>query len=528
MSILKYYLARPKVYISLLVICLSLFQTTIILDNDLNMSIFQGRVSLRAMASMRIAQNIAEGRGVTFDGESAAKLYSPLWVYLVSVVFRIAGDPTTSAILLLMLCQALFHFGLIIILIWLSKRLGNLSIFFATAVFVGLFPGIKIALIDGSETTLVFFFLSILMLILEPPTSGLERRGAIWRGVGGIIVLIALILTRPDIAIFAVLFGLIAFLKCFRAKTRDVKALAGFFMLIFGNYMGFKIIDSGMFVPAGSLAPELGIVKPFMRIFTGLEPSFSLPIAVKLSIALVFIAFAIISWKRAKPSMTAIASSIAARIIIFSGLVAPIAEDSAFFAIDAVLIAIALAYFIFIALKKLFGEKHGALAAVVLAVAAVSVQNLMPDIHSPRRRGDIISAVFASSWMGNNLPEDARLAAFEPEIPAFISQRDILDLGGRYSKLPFKRSLRVPDSTAAFILSENVEFLFGRWVIEDTTGGITFQDSITALESLPFEYSVLVGLEDRLKILRHFSRDFYIFQIVDSSESAEKTLQGEE
>ncbi|MEW6715890.1 MAG: glycosyltransferase family 39 protein [Chloroflexota bacterium] len=156
----------------------------------------------------KTAQNISEGRGVTFDGLGPTNGFHPLWLIVCIPVFSLARYDLILPLRLLILIQGLFNIGTGILLYRMSRRILSHE----TAVFISFFwlliPQIyATVMVGGLESGINAFFIVFLWFRLSslPSTNELMTN---LRQVGELGLLAALaILSRLDNAFIAVAVG---------------------------------------------------------------------------------------------------------------------------------------------------------------------------------------------------------------------------------------------------------------------------------------------------------------------------------
>jgi len=147
----------------------------------------------------KIARNIVEGAGSTFDGVEITNGYHPLWMVVILPLFALFGDDAAMR-LSLMLCGALFIGSGAVL--WSIVYRWGLS---RTARMIGLGfwlynPFLIFEMMNGLETALATFLLLATFLMIE--IRGTTVRGTLFVG----LLMGAAVLARLDFAIYAVGF----------------------------------------------------------------------------------------------------------------------------------------------------------------------------------------------------------------------------------------------------------------------------------------------------------------------------------
>lgn len=147
----------------------------------------------------KIARNIVDGAGSTFDGVELTNGYHPLWMVVILPLFALFGDDAAMRLSLL-LCGMLFIASGA--LLWSIAYRWGLS---RTARMIGLGfwlynPFLLFEMMNGLETALATFLLLSTFLMIE--TRGASVRGSLLVG----LLMGTAVLARLDFAIYAVGF----------------------------------------------------------------------------------------------------------------------------------------------------------------------------------------------------------------------------------------------------------------------------------------------------------------------------------
>ena len=146
-----------------------------------------------------IARNIANGRNVTFDGETLTNGFHPLWVVVLTPLYWITDDPVL-AVHLAFTIAALLGVGTALLVFAIVRTLtGNPWAGLAGATFYALHPQIIIESINGMETALTVFFVALTIWLFVRIACDEERTSLTsyaWLGVSGGLM----VLSRTDTA----------------------------------------------------------------------------------------------------------------------------------------------------------------------------------------------------------------------------------------------------------------------------------------------------------------------------------------
>lgn len=179
----------------------------------------------------KVAQNISEGHGSTFDGVNLANGYHPLWLLICIPIFSLARFDLVLPLRILVLVMGAFSAATSILLYRLVSRILSRTVGVLIAAFWGFNLYIRVTVMQfGLETGLTAFSIVLFIYLFEK----LERK---WRNEA---------LTPKEIASFA-LVGVLVILS--RLDTI-------FLVAIFGLYLVFRATPFRYFV----LGDILGIV----------------------------------------------------------------------------------------------------------------------------------------------------------------------------------------------------------------------------------------------------------------------------
>jgi len=123
----------------------------------------------------KTAQNIAEGRGVSFDGLGATNGFHPLWMAVLVPIFALARLDLILPLRIVLLVMTVLNAGSAVLLYRIVRRAVSPAVGVAAAVFWAFFPDIhKVTNMLGMESGLYAFFL----LLLLAQVQSLELRRA--------------------------------------------------------------------------------------------------------------------------------------------------------------------------------------------------------------------------------------------------------------------------------------------------------------------------------------------------------------
>jgi len=158
----------------------------------------------------KVAQNISEGQGSTFDGINPTNGYHPLWMLVCVPIFALARFDTILPLRILILVLAVLRAATSVLLYRLLKNVIARSIAMLAALYWGFNYYIHAtAYQQGLETGLAAFCLILFLFLLQRFERARKSAPFKWRQIAGLGVTGTLVLfSRLDMVFLVVLFGL--------------------------------------------------------------------------------------------------------------------------------------------------------------------------------------------------------------------------------------------------------------------------------------------------------------------------------
>ena len=137
----------------------------------------------------KTAQNIIEGRGITFDGIGRTNGFHPLWLLIISPLFALARYDLVLPLRLVTILLVLFNIGSALLLYHLTSRHLAPGVAFLTALSFALLPAIHGTTTKGGmESGLNTFFIILLLSYLNKR----DGRTLILSGIAALTFLVRL------------------------------------------------------------------------------------------------------------------------------------------------------------------------------------------------------------------------------------------------------------------------------------------------------------------------------------------------
>ncbi len=142
----------------------------------------------------KTAQNISEGKGVTFDGINAANGFHPLWMAVCIPVFSLARLDRILALRVLVVVMGILNAATGVMLYLLLKRVTSTLVAFITSFFWILFPGvISITSQLGMESGINAFFITLLLYLTSRYVYSKDQKksSVIWIGITAALTILS-------------------------------------------------------------------------------------------------------------------------------------------------------------------------------------------------------------------------------------------------------------------------------------------------------------------------------------------------
>ncbi len=173
----------------------------------------------------KVAQNISEGRGSTFDGINLTNGYHPLWMVVCIPIFAFARYDLILPLRILFVVMGMLHLFTALYLYALLKRIVSVPVAMFCAGFWAFDTLIDSSIYQqGLETGLAAFFIVLLIYTLARKEEKWEHEPANRKDIIALAVLAALVMfSRLDLVFLAVLVGLRIVFR--RTTLKDLLAI---------------------------------------------------------------------------------------------------------------------------------------------------------------------------------------------------------------------------------------------------------------------------------------------------------------
>jgi hypothetical protein len=493
----------------------------------------------------QIANNVADGRNVTFDGETVTNGFHPLWLAILTPVYFITDDVNVAVHLGLSMAALLGAATVVLVYLIGRELTDNGWASLVGAAFFALHPYIVVESVNGMETAVAVFTMALTIWLflhlvrLDSPTT---MDYALVGIAGGLMVL-----GRTDSIFVLAAIGLFMLVREARRRAWQGPALiAGISLLVVAPWLIWNLVSLGTVVQISGIAVPEYNREVFLfwngdSLSTQLERSWDVT-KDALFDDLVHLYFVFPFTEGRLPFLFA-----SAGLLVFM-LVAPFAPQRqhatrhlALLAVPAIgvlamllfhsavrwhlrewyygpvtiiasaLITIGVEY----AHSLLGGTKiswrqashapelrftgdyrwvpyvalYGIAAAIIFTVYGPSQSERWVDRRALPHRSNMLEGAY---WLRDNTPEDARVSAFNAGIFGYFSERDVINLDGVVNENAHNE--RIECRTSEYMAAMRAEYV----VDVEMTQGFPTIDSLGVLPCgdepcLEFEELVEVG-----------------------------------
>jgi hypothetical protein len=424
------------------------------------------RIGDDASYYMTTARNIAEGRGMTFDGIHPTNGFHPLWLLLLVPLFLLHDTPETMIRLVALTQTALLSLAYLAFLRTQAKLFSLPTAALSGTVFIYF---VFLPCVNGMESALLVLLIVVLYgYALHIAQSQLNRQRAVSFG----IILGLVLLARLDM-----IFIPLAMLGCFRRRVlnRETRSAAIAIILIGGiatgavvaPYLVFNYLKFGAIMPiSGTLKssfPHLALnrnafdriaaIGPTYLASAGLAIGWSLWRIIRIAsrrpalngkfyttsttvfawavtlhflYVVLYMKWGVFSWYFATYPLFA--------IVLISGLIERIVESTVMPGRPAL---------------------YGVTAAALCSVVIVRDQTRDPF---PQNGGWHTPVYNAAVWAREHTPEEAIFAMSDCGHFAFFSTRRVINLDGLANNMDFQRAL-AQQHLSRYLSENHVDFM---------------------------------------------------------------------
>jgi len=401
---------------------------------------------------LQIARNVSRGLGATFDGINPTNGYHPLWLSVLSLMAKFFHSPSSLVFATLFLQILLAGAGIAVLTAIFSRAKKNEKFFWLSSILIFFNPLPLSMLINGLESSLYFFLLILAVLVLirfeERQVNSMFK----WFLCGLLLGLV--FLARLDGAIFA--FWVVVMLLLGKESpgqlVKKIFSLATGFLILALPYLLYNWYEFGHPVPISGRIKSFYLSKNYIYLLA--ISTFYL-----LSIAGVFY-FHLKSRSKQKIFPKAVFPLLQFCIsIIFYYLLTPTFAIALWYYAPLLLLLIpALA----LVLSQLWqGEKSLSKAegAGLVLLAVIWILCGFMIYTYPRSQSVIRLQNQVVLWIKQNLPANARLAAWSSGAVAYFSERQTVNLDGLVNSPEYFFQYRRKGKAGEFIRKMNVDYV---------------------------------------------------------------------
>lgn len=444
----------------------------------------------------KIAENVANGLGSTFDGINPTNGFQPLWLVLSTAIFELPFDPDTNARLVLILNVLLLVLAVVLVERALRRELGPSTAVTGAALMAVV--AFRFGL-NGMETACVFASLAAL-LVYVTHSGVVDKTTPSSSLMCGVLLGIAM-LSRLDLAAVALVIGFACVWRCvssrtdFVSRTQQLIAIPIGAALVLVPYMIYNLVAFGAVMPiSGRLKAQYswdGIISPAF-----LLPLFKQTILVaSLALAVGFLIYWVATARQTSPSRLRTATG-----LLTIAVLGHYVHEAAFIRWGSMPWHFALEWFLPpivlpLAIDRVsFLRSSRRLPAVVLVIAAL----VLAMSERQRWRTDNGAnwhavAYDAAMWVDKNLPTGAVLAMKDSGIVGFFSRRPLINLDGVVNNMNLQSAMR-DGALRAYLARNRVTYLVQHALVPDDPylqimNNVQAQDIVTGrYENVSFRY----------------------------------------
>ncbi|HYM81345.1 MAG TPA: hypothetical protein VEY91_08025 [Candidatus Limnocylindria bacterium] len=398
---------------------------------------------------LKIAQNAANGLGLTFDGMAPTNGFQPLWLYLLVPIIRfVDGSPERIFKLSLVLQVLIMATAAVLLYTGLGKIFSGRVVLVSALFFV---PAVFYPSVNGMESSILILCMVVLFLFGLHNRVFEQDRAVTALGFGLLLGLTHL--ARLDTLFLSIAIGVVCLWAALRDRARAATHLRRLLWIGFGcalvvmPYLIYNYRSFGAFVPIS------GILKssfPHVVVSGTLLEKFGVRHLAYLALAaLVLIGFLFRRrWGWMLPAHPYVAAALAATALAMlmhatqSTLFMKWAAFRWHFAWYGLVAAVAL----LAPLEALLASRTAALRKLATPLAILVLAAGTAEIYRKDSRDfgyDWHAAMFdAATWARNHTPKDAVLAMPDAGFVSFFSGRRVVNLDGLVNDLTYQEYLR--------------------------------------------------------------------------------------
>ncbi|UCH83142.1 MAG: glycosyltransferase family 39 protein [Candidatus Latescibacterota bacterium] len=188
--------------------------------------------------AFKIAQNIAEGKGISFDGEHKTNGFQPLYVFLLVPIYYVAGSDLISPIYAALVLATLLTGFTAVLLFFIVRRYASTKIALLATVIWAFSPVVTKQSANGLETALALFLFASVVYFYISRIRPVERPALRDFAIFGLLIGLAL-LARID-EVFLALVILLDYLLVLRSRRVPSKALGRIAVAILAAFIVYS------------------------------------------------------------------------------------------------------------------------------------------------------------------------------------------------------------------------------------------------------------------------------------------------
>jgi hypothetical protein len=402
---------------------------------------------------LKIAENVADGNGATFDGIHKTNGFHPLWLLILSGLALVPGLGLTGLTRAMVVLQAFLFLGSLILIKNTLKGLLH-PFLVGAALLIPLYPRFFHIFTVGMESGLLIFLLLLTFYLLGRLFNGIIRGNWLLNSFVLGVLSAAIILTRLDAFVFPAVVLVALIIEGFFNRDAFTRVLFG---ALFAGFIAFAALvpflwwnyhNFGTFATISSVMKvkwDFSRLGRNLRYLPGNTAEYHLGVLIALVSVLVFRGREYITAERQKRFMNTLVIFVIPAIFVlaFFLLFVKWALFAYAFAstIPVIIMGVALVFLAVFNRVKSEGGKRRFTVTVFIVGCVLAVGTQAFSLSRINRSG-MMRIYDAAEWARENTPRDAVFAMKDCGAFGYYSERTTINLDGMVNDFEYQQYLR--------------------------------------------------------------------------------------